>query len=248
MVPRRDDDFTGKDWKLVWADEFNYHGLPDPKKWDYEVGKVRNNELQYYTKARPENARVEGGPLIITGRRESFEGSEYTAASVTTQGKAGWKYGRFVVRAKLPKTLGSWPAIWMLGEDITKVGWPRCGEIDIMEHVAHNPGVIHGTIHQPGVGEPHTSKGGTLKVPDYGDAFHVYPVEWYPDRLDFFVDDRKYFTFPNEGAGKWTFDKKFYLLLNLAIGGSWGGQKGVDAAGWPQEYRIDYVRVYQKPV
>jgi len=116
-----------------------------------------------------------------------------------------------------------------------------------MEFVAHNPGVIHATIHRPGVGQPRMRKGRTIKVPDCSDAFHVYAVKWYPDRLAFFVDDKKYLTFPNEGPDRWTFDKKFYLFLNLAVGGAWGGQKGVDAEGWPQKYLVDYVRAYQKP-
>lgn len=241
-----EEDFTGKGWKLVWNDEFDRDGLPDPRKWDYETGRVRNKEEQFYTRARKENARVEGGRLVIEGRREPFEGAQYTAASLVTLGRAGWKYGRFAVRAKLPKTLGTWPAIWMLGEDIHKIGWPRCGEIDIMEHVAHNPGVVHATLHQANAEGKHTSKGGTLKVPDCMDAFHVYATEWFPDRLDFFVDDKKYFTYANDGSGPWTFDKKYYLLMNLAIGGNWGGQKGVDAAGFPQRYEIDFVRVYDR--
>lgn len=243
---QRKDDFTGPEWKLVWSDEFNKNGLPDPRKWDYEKGKVRNNELQTYTVRRPENARIEKNQLIIEGRKENFDGATFTAASLMTFGKQSWQYGRFLMRAKLPKTRGTWPALWMLGDDIGKVGWPRCGEIDILEHVAHNPGVIHATVHQADAEGKHTSKGGTTRFPDYGDKFHIYAVNWYPDRMDFFVDDQKYFTFPNEGAGKWVFDKKFYLILNLAIGGNWGGQKGIDEAGFPQQFVVDYVRVYQK--
>ena len=243
----KDNDFTGPGWKRVWEDTFSRDGLPDPRKWGYEYGKIRNNELQFYTR-RAENARIEKGNLVIEGRRETFEKSEYTAASLTTQGKAGWKYGRFVMRAKLPKARGTWPAFWMLGEDIGNVGWPRCGEIDIMEHVAHDPGVIHGTAHMPDAKGEHIGSGGDIKIPDCSDAFHIYAVEWLPDRLDFFVDDKKYFTYAKEGRdgpNPWAFDKKFYLILNLAIGGDWGGQKGVDAAAFPQEYLVDYVRVYQ---
>jgi beta-glucanase (GH16 family) len=240
-------DFTGPEWRLVWSDEFNKNGLPDPRKWDYEKGKIRNNELQTYTVRRRENARIEKNSLIIEGRKENFEGATFTAASLVTAGRQSWQYGRFLMRAKLPKARGTWPAFWMLGDDIGKVGWPRCGEIDIMEHVAHDPGVIHATVHQADSTGKHIGKGEAVRYNDYGDAFHVYAVEWYPDRMDFFVDDRKYFTFPNEGAGKWAFDKKFYLILNLAIGGNWGGQKGVDETAFPQQYVIDYVRVYQKP-
>ena len=238
-------DFTGPEWHLVWSDEFAKNGLPDPHKWTYETGRVRNNEAQTYTK-RPANARVEQSKLIIEGQRESFDGAEYTAASLTTQGLAAWQYGRVVVRAKLPKAVGTWPAIWMLGTDISTVSWPRCGEIDIMEHVAFDPGVIHATLHQADAGGEHISKGEQVRVPDFGDVFHVYAVDWLPDRLDFFVDNKKYFTYANDGKNAWTFNKPYYLLINLAIGGDWGGQKGIDAAAFPQKYEIDFVRVYQK--
>jgi beta-glucanase (GH16 family) len=244
-MPLFDNDFTGREWKLVWADDFDRNGLPDSKNWGYELGKVRNNELQFYTN-RPENARVEKGQLIIEGRHERFQGSDYTAASLITLGKQSWQYGRFVIRAKLPRARGTWPAIWMMGDDIEKVGWPRCGEIDVMEHVAHTPGTIYGTLHQADANGKHVSKGESLRVPDCMDTFHIYALEWYPDHLDLFVDDHKYLTYAKDGKGPWTFDKKYYLLMNLAIGGDWGGQKGVDAAAFPQQYIIDYVRVYQK--
>lgn len=231
---------------LVWSDEFDGRGLPDPAKWDYEVGRVRNNEAQYYTKARSENARLMGGRLIIEARKEPFEGAEYTSASLVTLGRFAFQYGRVEVAARLPKALGTWPAIWMMGEDRTVVGWPRCGEIDIMEHVAHNPTQIHATVHQAKDGGGFWSKGGTMKLPTYGDRFHVYAMEWSKEELKFFVDDQPYFTFPYEGPSKWTFDRRMYLLINLAIGGAWGGQKGIDAGAFPQRYEIDYVRVYQR--
>lgn len=234
-----------KGWKLLWSDDFDYRGLPDPKKWDYEEGKVRNQELQYYTRRRAENARVENGRLVIEGRKEPFQGSDYTAASLVTLGRLAVQFGRVEMRAKLPAARGTWPAFWMLGEDIGRVGWPRCGEIDVMEHVAHNPGVVHGTVHQIGDDGKHWSKGEQLKVPDCTSAFHVYAVDWHPDRMDFFVDDNKYFTFPYQGPSKWTFDRRCYLLLNLAIGGNWGGQKGVDETAFPQRYEVEYVRVFE---
>lgn len=232
-------------WKLVWSDEFNGRGLPDPKKWDYEVGLIRNKEAQYYTKARKENVRCENGRLIIEDRKEPFEGAEYTSGSINTLGKFTFQYGRVEVSAKLPKALGTWPAIWMMGEDRPEVGWPRCGEIDIMEHVAHNPTQIHATVHQAKDGGGFWSKGGTMKLPTYGDEFHTYAMEWSKEKLVFFVDDKAYFTFPYEGPSKWSFDRKMYLLLNLAIGGTWGGEKGIDAEAFPQRYEIDYVRIYQ---
>ena len=237
-------------WKLVWADEFDQPGRPDPSKWNYEKGRIRNHELQYYTVDRAENARVEDGCLVIEGRHEDFSGATYTAASLITRGKAAWTYGRVEVKAKLPAARGTWPAIWMLGNDKGKVGWPRCGEIDSMEHVGHEPGAIHGTVHTGKYNHvQHTAKGGTLAVPDATAAFHVYAIEWDAEKIAFFVDDKNYFTFkrdPGAGDDAWPFDHDCFLLLNLAIGGAWGGQKGVDAAAFPQQLRIDYVRVYQR--
>lgn len=235
-------------WTLVWGDEFGRSGLPNAKKWDYETGLVRNKELQFYTSRRKENARVEGGKLVIEARKEPFRGATFTSASLVTLGRFTFQYGRVEVRAKLPKALGTWPAIWMMGADRSVVGWPRCGEIDVMEHVAHNPGVIHGTVHQlKAEGSGYWSKGDKTEVPDCTDAFHVYALEWSKAGLDWFVDDRKYFSFPYEGPAKWTFDRPMYLLINLAIGGTWGGAKGVDEAAFPQRYEVDYVRVYRRP-
>jgi beta-glucanase (GH16 family) len=253
------------DWKLVWSDEFDQPGLPNPARWTYETGFIRNNEAQYYTKERLENARVENGMLVIEGRKEKFknpefapdkkgrrgqEFAEYTSASITSKGKASWTYGRIEVKAKLPKGRGTWPAIWMLGTSLgTESRWPACGEIDIMEFVGHNPGVVHANVHTAKYN--HTKgngKGDKLKLPDASDAFHVYAFEWYPDRLEFFVDDQHYFTYKNEGSGPdaWPFDKGQYLILNLALGGAWGGQQGIDDSIFPQKFLIDYVRVYEK--
>jgi beta-glucanase (GH16 family) len=257
------------EWKLVWSDEFDEPGLPDSAKWDYETGFIRNNEQQFYTRARQENARVEKGMLIIEARKEKWpnpsfvpaarlgrprrrnrEIAEYTSASLTTHGKAAWTYGRIEVRAQLQSGRGTWPAIWTLGTNIDKVGWPACGEIDIMEFVGFDPGVIHANVHVKKYNHAiNTGKGDKITIPDASKAFHVYAMEWDAQHIDFFVDDKKYFTFRNEGTGHdaWPYDKDQYLILNLAIGGSWGGQKGIDDAGFPQRYLIDYVRVYQKP-
>jgi beta-glucanase (GH16 family) len=264
-TPGREASQAGSQWKLVWSDEFNVPGLPDPAKWDYETGFIRNNEQQYYTRARKENARVEDGMLIIEARKEQWknptydpagkgkgrggrsrEFADYTSASLTTRGKASWTYGRIEVRAKLPAGRGTWPAIWMLGTN-RQVGWPACGEIDIMEFVGFEPGIIHANIHTKRYNHVlKTGKGDKITIADASEAFHVYAVEWRPDRLDFFVDGQKYFTFQNEGTGAdvWPYDKDQYLILNLAIGGSWGGQKGIDDSIFPQRYSIDYVRVY----
>jgi beta-glucanase (GH16 family) len=256
------------DWKLVWSDEFNSDGLPDPTKWSYEEGFVRNRELQYYTADRRENARVEGGHLIIEARKEQYpnaryqadaperrwqqrrEHADYTSASLNTRDQASWTYGRIEVRAKLPGGRGTWPAIWTLGTNMNAVGWPACGEIDIMEYVGHDPGVVHANVHTRGFNHSRgNGRGARTPLPDAEKEFHVYAVEWTPEKLEFFVDDRKYFTLENDGTGvdSWPFDAPQYLILNLAIGGAWGGQKGVDDAIFPQRFLIDYVRVYQRP-
>jgi beta-glucanase (GH16 family) len=242
-------------WRLVWSDEFEKPGLADAAKWTYETGFVRNHEAQYYTKARLENARVENGALIIEGRKEEYAApdgkqSHYTAASLTTEGLFETTYGRVEVRAKLPRGRGQWPAIWMLGTNIKTVGWPKCGEIDIMEFVGHEPEKVFATVHWFGYEKgKHASSGGNLPGQKPSDGLHVYAVEWFADRMDFFYDEAKYFTCPLEKAGtdeKNPFHRPHYLLLNLAIGGSWGAQKGIDDSVLPQQYVIDYVRVYKK--
>lgn len=235
-------------WAMIWADEFDVDGLPDPARWDYEEGYVRNNELQYYTRARPENARVEDGMLVIEARQEPYEEYGYTSASLVTRNRASWRYGRIEVRAKLPTGSGTWPAIWMLGMNIPEVGWPDCGEIDIMENVGFDPDRIYANVHTQAYNHvKKTNKGSNISVAKPYDGFHVYAIEWFEDHIDFFVDDDKYFSFQNEGTGweAWPFDQEFYLIINLAIGGSWGGMHGVDEDIFPQQYHIDYVRVYQ---
>ncbi|PJJ74458.1 beta-glucanase (GH16 family) [Thermoflavifilum aggregans] len=240
-------------WQLVWHDEFDYTGSPDSTKWNYEQGYLRNHEKQYYTSGRMENARVENGILIIEARNDSamIDGAirPITSASLITRGKASWTYGRIEVRAKLPRGRGTWPAIWMLGDDIDKVGWPTCGEIDIMEHVGFDPGKIHGSIHTGAYNWPqNTQKTAIIDVPDCMDAFHVYAIEWTPEKIDFYVDTIRYLTFVNEHKtfAEWPFDKPCYLILNIAIGGDWGGQHGIDPHIFPAQMAIDYVRVYQK--
>ncbi len=237
-------------WKLVWSDEFNVAGMPDPAKWDYEEGFVRNRELQYYTRARRENARVEEGTLVIEARKENYKGAKYTSASLITHGKASWTYGRIEVKAKIPTGRGMWPAIWTLGEDRRQTGWPACGELDIMENVGFDPDTIHANVHTKKYNHMKgNNKGSRIKADRPYDAFHVYALEWFPERIDFFFDDKKYFTYENEKSGvdAWPFDKPQYLILNIAVGGSWGGQKGVDDSIFPQKMLVDYVRIYQKP-
>ncbi|MBP7275718.1 MAG: glycoside hydrolase family 16 protein [Kiritimatiellae bacterium] len=254
-------------WRMVWQDEFDRDGHPDPAKWGYEEGYVRNNEVQYYMRRRLKNARVEKGLLVIEAHRENMpnprhDGSssrwqrrqrtvEYTSASLTTAGKASWTYGRIEVRARVPRGQGVWPAIWMLGVQRSQVGYPKCGEIDIMEFVGHTPDTIYGTMHypprKPESGRIKDSKGGKIKVVEPWKDFHVYAIEWTPERIDFFFDDQKYFSFQIDEAGRGPenpFRKPQYLLINCALGGSWGGQ--VDDSNLPQRYEIDYVRVYEQ--
>jgi beta-glucanase (GH16 family) len=234
--------------QLVWADEFDYRGLPDPQKWTYEVGRVRNREQQYYTWGREENARVADGVLTITAVRDNFEGEGLTSASLTTRETFSFMYGKVAVRAKVPQGRGVWPAAWMLGKNIDSVGWPLCGEIDIMEYVGFEPDTVHFTVHT----ERYNHMRGTEKIrhletpAPYAD-FHEYAVEWNAERVLFFFDGAQVHEFANDGGGveSWPFDQPMFLIVNLAIGGAWGGQQGVDDAIFPAEYQIDYVRVYQ---
>lgn len=239
------------DWKLVWSDEFDKPGLPDSTKWSYEVGKLRNNELQYYTKERIENAEVKSdGCLHITARKEHFENAEYTSASLNTHGIFDFTYGRVEIRAKIPSGRGTWPALWMLGSNIGKVRWPDCGEIDIMENVGFEPDLAHFTVH---IGKynhiKRNQKSATLNVPKYSEGFHVYVMEWDTDKIVWFFDGKPVGLYANEGTGDdaWPFHDPQYLIMNLAYGGAWGGAKGVDDAILPAEFLIDYVRIYQKP-
>ncbi|WP_298350192.1 glycoside hydrolase family 16 protein [Runella sp.] len=235
----------------AWQDEFDIDGLPDAAKWDYDVGGNGwgNNELQYYTKANPKNARVENGKLIIEAIKESFNSNNYTSARLVTKKKGDWLYGKVVVRAKLPKGTGTWPAIWMLATEQTygTAYWPDNGEIDIMEHVGFDPNVIHGTAHTKAyyfsIG---TQKTATTIVATAMSDFHDYILEWTPSEIKISVDDKNYFSFQKESSEwqKWPFDKPFHLLLNIAVGGNWGGQKGVDNSIFPQRMEVDYVRVF----
>ncbi len=211
-----------------------------------------NQEGQYYTKGRTANARVDAGNLVITARREDtltcwYGPCKFTSARLATRGMASWRYGRVDVRAKLPAGKGVWPAIWMLPEASLYGGWPGGGEIDIMEFVGHEPKTIYGTVHTKAYNHPMgTQKGGNIALTDLASAWHVYHLEWEPDSLHIGVDGVRYFDFANEGTWeKWPFDQPFHLLLNLAVGGAWGGAQGVDSAVFPQEFRVDWVRVHK---
>jgi beta-glucanase (GH16 family) len=240
---------TAQEWQLVWSDEFNGSGLPDRAKWNYEVGYVRNNEKQYYTYARSANSRMENGNLVIEGRKEQYESMDYTSASLTTRESASWTYGKIEARMQLPGGRGTWPAFWTLGTDIDRYGWPYCGEIDIMENVGYQGerayGNIHTTAYNHSIG---TGKGHWINVPGLYSSFRVYGIEWTNQRISFYIDDSVHFHFDNEGTGNaaWPFNKPHYLLVNLAIGGSWGGTEGIDTTIFPVKMLVDYIRVYQR--
>lgn len=236
------------DRKLIWSDEFNKKGLPDSSKWNYDVGGhgFGNEEAQFYTKDRLENARMENGNLIIEARKENWEQSKYTSARLLTKGKFSFQYGTVEVRAKLPKGRGSWPAIWMMSENMKQ--WPDDGELDIMEHVGYNQGYIHASVHTKKYNHIQgTQKTDTILVNDASEKFHVYKADWTPEKIDVYVDDKKYFTYINKEKTDeaWPFDRPYYIILNLAVGGFWGGKEGIDDTIFPQKYYIDYVRVYQ---
>lgn len=240
-------------YKLVWSDEFDYTGLPDATKWSFDVdGNASgwgNNEAQFYTKDRLQNAEVKDGNLIITAIREDFQGKKYTSARLRTAAKGDWLYGRIEIRAKLPNGRGMWPAIWMLPTDWKYGGWPASGEIDIMENVGYDPFVIVASAHTKTYNHVKgTQKNAKITVSDCYQDFHEYSLEWDADEYRIFVDSQLYFTYKNDGTGfeSWPFDKRFHLLLNLAVGGNWGGQKGIDDTIFPRTMRVDYVRVYQK--
>ncbi len=240
----------GQCYELVWSDEFDQEGLPDSARWSYDVGGGGwgNNELQYYTYKRAENARIENGKLIIEAHKETYLGSNYTSARLVSKLKGDWLYGSIEVRAKLPVGLGTWAAIWMLPTDWAYGSWPKSGEIDIMEYVGYDTGTVYGTIHTEAYNHTlGTQKGSSIKVSDASDTFHLYKINWTPEKIDFYVDNNKYFTFTNAHTGytTWPFDKRFHLILNLAVGGNWGGSQGVDPSAFPARMEIDYVRIYQ---
>ncbi|HLK35049.1 MAG TPA: glycoside hydrolase family 16 protein [Terriglobales bacterium] len=242
---------------LTWSDEFNEPdgSAPDPGKWAVETGGNGwgNNELEYYTD-RPRNVRVEGENLVITARREDYTGKDgvtrhFTSARIKTQGKFSQAYGRFEARIRIPHGQGMWPAFWMLGADIDQVGWPDCGEIDIMENIGREPFTVHGTIHGPGysgsegIGSPFR-----LRKQRFTDKYHVFAVEWEPNLIRFYVDQHLYATrTPAElPAGKtWVYNHPFFIILNLAVGGNWPGNPDPSTV-FPQKMLVDYVRVYRR--
>lgn len=256
----REPDRAPPGYELVFADEFNSGEMPDPAKWAYDTHRNAigwyNNELQYYSADRPENARIENGNLVIEARRETlgganltdFGGQDYTSARLFTFGKAAWTYGFYEVRAKVPCARGTWSAIWMLPED-ADVEWPDGGEIDIMEHVGFEPDKVHHSVHT----KAFNFSRGTQRTTDVELAtacqqFHRYQLLWTEEGLIFGIDDAPKFAFKKlrSGQSRWPFDEPMHLLLNVAVGGDWGGRKGVDDQALPAQMLVDHVRVYQK--
>lgn len=236
-------------YTLVWNDEFDGQNI-NPNKWGWEINGDGggNNELQYYT-GLPTNSFIDSGKLILRAIKENYNGKEYTSARLRTLNKGDWLYGRIEVSAKVPTGIGTWPAIWMLPTELEYGGWPASGEIDIMEHVGYDPNVIHGSVHTLAYNHTiGTQKTAKLSIPTATTAFHTYAIEWFADHIDFYIDKIKYYTFNNENSGyqKWPFDMRFHLILNLAVGGNWGGVQGIDDNAFPAQMEVDYVRVYKK--
>lgn len=234
----------------VWQDEFEGNTI-DTSKWTVITGDgcpdlcgFGNNELQTYSDA-PENLKVEDGKLVITARKDSL----YTSAKLVTEDKGDWKYGYIEVRAKLPEGRGTWPAIWMLPTLDRDMRWPRDGEIDIMEHVGYNQNMVYTTIHTEKYNHiQNTQKWDSLQVENVAQTFHTYAIDWTEEGLTWYIDGEPHYSLEkgDEDKAGWPFDEKFHLILNLAIGGGWGGRMGIDDSIWPQEFVIDYVRVYDE--
>ncbi len=227
---------------LIWSDEFNYNGLPDSSKWVYDTGYIANNELQYYREKHAENSIVKDGHLMLIGRKEAYKNFEYTSARIITEGKFSFKYGMAEARMKLPVGQGIWPAFWMMGDNIKEVSWPKCGEIDIMEHINNVP-TLYGTAHWDNNG--HVQSGGT--TPCDVTQFHNYALEWNPDSLKWLLDGKMYYgmSIKDGGNNSSSFHQPFYILLNLAIGGDW--PKNPDSTTvFPDTVFVDYVRVYRQ--
>ena len=238
---------------LVWSDEFDKNGSPDAANWGYDLGKsgYGNNEVQNYTNTS-ENIRIENGILIIEARKDA---NGWTSGRMKSQGKQSFTNGRIEFRAKLPAGSGTWPALWMLGENISSVGWPACGEIDIMEHVGKDPGVVQAAMHTTS-SHGNTKNKGSVVVNDFSTAFHIYAVEWTETKMDFYVDNNLYYTYAPDirNDQTWPYYKPQFIIMNIAMGGNWGSdtkleseglKNGIDPALNSVRMEIDYVRYYK---
>ncbi len=233
---------------ITMQDEFDIEGAPNDKIWGYDIGTGTNgwgnNELQHYTD-RSSNVEVKDGMLKITAVKEAYEGAAYTSARLLTKGKFDQKYGRFEARIKLPWGQGMWPAFWLLGADFDTAGWPHCGEIDIMENRGAEPTTVSGTVHGPGYSAGNSvGKEFSLTSDRFDTGFHIFGIEWGEDYINYYVDDVLYNQItPADVNGEWVFDQPFFIIINLAVGGNFGGPPN-DATVFPQEMLVDYVRVY----
>lgn len=242
---------TDKNWSFettaAWSDEFDGTSV-NTSKWSFETGGGGwgNNELQNYTNGS--NARLSGGNLIIEARRESSGGREYSSTRMITRDKGDWLYGRFEVRAKLPSGRGTWPAIWMLASENSYGTWPASGEIDIMEHVGYDPNKVHFSVHTSAYNHTrNTQRSSNKMVPTAMSDFHTYRCDWTPFAVRGYIDGVQYFEFTNENKSfaEWPFNKKFFMILNIAVGGNWGGAQGVDNNIFPARMEVDYVRYFK---
>ena len=249
---------------LVWQDEFNVDGPLHETRWGYDIGDGTdqgipgwgNNELQYYTDS-PDNVRIENGVMVLTAREESFMGSNYTSARITTQGLFEQQYGRFEARIRLPIGKGIWPAFWLLGNDCDQNPWPQCGEIDIMEYLGNAPTVVLGSVHGPGYNAINAiSRQYELGNDRFDEGFHIFGIEWGPDYINYYVDGDLYNTITPEttqneaitfnapaNSGEWVFNRPFYIIINMAVGGDLPGAPNAETE-FPQSMYVDYVRVY----
>jgi hypothetical protein len=234
--------------KLAWGDEFDGAAL-NSASWTHEIGNGcsvgicgwGNNELQVYTD-KTENLIVDNGKLVITARQEA--GGGYTSARIKTENKRELKFGRIDVRAKLPKGQGLWPAIWMLGENIDIVGWPSCGEIDIMELRGGSPATVDGTVHYNSDGYKYNSSSTTLSSGDFSEKFHVFSIVWDFNTITWYVDNKEFKKFNNSNIASWPFNKPFFFIMNVAVGGNYGGPPNGTTV-FPQQMTVDYIRVFQ---
>ena len=236
---------------IVWEDDFKTDGLPNSDKWSYETGFVRNHEKQYYTTNRLTNARVQFGHLIIEAHHENYQDAQYTSAAL--ESKQSWNHGYFEFKAKIPTGKGTWPAIWFLGDGIRKKGanyinWPLCGEIDLMENVGFDPNKVHFNIHTQSNNTSDGSVASThLDLDQPWQGWHTYGLDYQAHKLVMYFDGKPVLTYLDNGKGEagWPFDKPQFIILNLAIGGDWGGQQGVDDGIFPSRFEVEYVKVYQ---
>ena len=235
----------GTKWSLIWQDEFDGPQL-DRSKWAFDIGYTgeSNAELEVYTD-RWENLRLENSLLIIEAREEQYQSYTYTSARLKTQGLRSWTYGRVEARIKIPYGQGLWPAFWMLGDDVSTVGWPECGEIDIMENIGKMPAAVRGTLHGPGYCRDDGIYSDFILADEiFADEFHIFSLDWEPGRLRWYMDGIEYHTLtPDDVPGKWVFDHPFFLILNVAVGGFWPGYPD-KTTKMPQFMYVDYVRVY----